>query len=315
MEIIKDHGPSYWRTLPHTNPFIIAQTCTIDMAKLLTKLHGRERSELRMRISEATAVREQMRIQGRIGKAIRSILGTQSTCFSYETLQMGDKILTEPTEVHNAVAAHFQDWFSGGTEPLKGIHSTDNWEGIFTDESQFFHHSGSLAVPPHLATIIWNAIRFPLDDNKGHSLRSKITSAMAVDPTFDEFIEAIRSTRSGSAAGPTGASYNMLKCTPTIILKDIYLNMLTLWQSNLIPEWWQWRLLSAIPKVPEANTLNNIRPIMLAESLRKIWTLLILRRIQYHWERSGLLADEQHGFRPGRGTDSAILLIFLPHNI
>jgi hypothetical protein len=39
---------------------------------------------------------------------------------------------------------------------------------------------------------------------------------------------------------------------------------------------------------------------MLAECLRKVWTVIPLRKIQRAWEDTGILAEEQHGFRPGR---------------
>ena len=48
---------------------------------------------------------------------------------------------------------------------------------------------------------------------------------------------------------------------------------------------------------------------MLAECLRKVWTVIPLRKIQRAWEDMDILAEEQHGFRPGRSTESAIMQI------
>jgi hypothetical protein len=36
---------------------------------------------------------------------------------------------------------------------------------------------------------------------------------------------------------------------------------------------------------------------MLAECLRKVWTVIPLRKIQRAWEDMDILAEEQHGFR------------------
>jgi hypothetical protein len=82
------------------------------MARLLTRIHGRQRAELRTNISAAVATRERHLQEGRLGKVIKSILGTEQNRFEYAALHTKDGILTEPTEIHNKVAEHFQEWFS-----------------------------------------------------------------------------------------------------------------------------------------------------------------------------------------------------------
>ena len=66
-------------------------------------------------------------------------------------------------------------------------------------------------------------------------------------------------------------------------------------------------MLAAIPKVPDSVAVDHLRPLMLTECLRKIWTSIPLRKIQRVWEEEDILSTQQHGFRPGRGTESAIL--------
>jgi hypothetical protein len=45
---------------------------------------------------------------------------------------------------------------------------------------------------------------------------------------------------------------------------------------------------------------------MLTECLRKIWTIIPLRKIQRIWEQSGVLAGEQHGFRKSENIQRAL---------
>ena len=70
----------------------------------------------------------------------------------------------------------------------------------------------------------------------------------------------------------------------------------------------QWGWLCPKPKDPEAEvTLDGLRPLILLEVLRKIWVGIVVSRITGAWEGHRVLAPAQHGFRPGRGTDSALL--------
>ena len=74
------------------------------------------------------------------------------------------------------------------------------------------------------------------------------------------------------------------------------------------PQWMQWGWLCPKPKDPEAEvTLDGLRPLILLEFLRKIWVDIVVSRITRARERYRVLAPAQHGFRPGRGTDSALL--------
>ena len=308
LDVFPDHGPAFWRTTSTDNPNDLAEICSRDCARILTKLHGRQRSEMRSSISAATAQRERLLQEGKIGRAIKSILGTESGKFTYDTLHTPEGLLTDPVQIHNRVAQHFQSWFDGPSEFQTGIHAQEmDWSTIITDADRFRSHAMARAVPPHLTELIWKAVQYPITHHHSEAFRRRLTDLLNIDPTFEEFVDFIKASTAGSAAGITGASYNMLKAAPIEILEDIYNAMLRLWRQRHIPNWWQWRLLSAIPKVPDSNSLDNLRPLMLTECFRKIWTTIPLRKIQREWERTNILASEQHGFRPGRGTESAIL--------
>jgi hypothetical protein len=277
------------------------------MSRLISKMHGRRRSELRTKISAAVANRERLYQEGKLGRVIKSVLGTESNRFDYDSLQTPEGIITEPTAVHNKVASHFQDWFEGPTEFNTGIHANSNWQEIFTDEEAFKAHAVRQAIPTHLSDILWKAVKAPYTHPGMAWAQEKMREALTEAPTFGEFWSAICASSAGSSAGISGLSYNMLKKTPEPVLRDIFDTLVLLWPSKAVPDWWQWRVLAAVPKVPDSNSLDHIRPIMLTECLRKIWTIIPLRKIQRIWEQSGVLAGEQHGFRPGRGTESAIL--------
>ena len=59
-----------------------------------------------------------------------------------------------------------------------------------------------------------------------------------------------------------------------------------------------------IPKVPDP-TADQIRPIMLLQALRKVWTSIIVTDIHKALLRHRVLHPAQHGFQPKHGTDTA----------
>ena len=288
----------------------LTDTCSKDMSKLLTMMHGRQRSEHRSKISASVAARERLLQEGKLGKVIKSIMGTEKERFDYGVLSTADGIITDPTQIHNKVASHFQDWFAGPASDHGGIHAaTTDWKTVFSDREAFFEHGRRRAVPEELTSLVWEAIQQPSTETGFGPLKEQLEEQLRHAPTFDEFCESIKMASVGSAAGLTGASYNMLKTAPEHVLRDIYDILSRLWTTKHVPDWWQWRILAAMPKIPGSNDLDHLRPLMLAECLRKVWTVIPLRKIQAAWEKHNILASEQHGFRPGRGTESAILQV------
>ena len=84
--------------------------------------------------------------------------------------------------------------------------------------------------------------------------------------------------------------------------------LLHLWTQQQTPGWLQRSWICPKPKnLEEEVTLDGLRPLLLLEVIRKLWTGIIVGRITLAWERHHVLATAQQGFRPGRGTDTALL--------
>ena len=67
-------------------------------------------------------------------------------------------------------------------------------------------------------------------------------------------------------------------------------------------------MLALIPKVQDP-TLAELRPLMLVEGLRKIWTGMIMGKIREFWKKWRLIDETQHGFMGGKGTHTAIPIL------
>ena len=72
-------------------------------------------------------------------------------------------------------------------------------------------------------------------------------------------------------------------------------------------DWKKIRWLAPTPKDPLAPAVDELRPIMLLEVLRKCWMGMIVKRIMNVIEEHGVLSESQHAFRRGRGTYTANL--------
>ncbi len=82
-----------------------------------------------------------------------------------------------------------------------------------------------------------------------------------------------------------------------------------MWRYHHVPQWWQDRLITLLPKEPGIHDLSKIRPISLFEVIRKMWAGMVAARVQRVWHKHGLLHPNQHGFRMQHGTHSAILQV------
>ena len=99
----------------------------------------------------------------------------------------------------------------------------------------------------------------------------------------------------------------------------MYQLLCDIWEGRLNPEEWKLKWQQPIPKKVDSGTglcrVEDFRPLGLVDTFRKLWSKIIVKRIQRVWEESGVAHTEhqedfiqsaQHGFRAHRGTDTAL---------
>ena len=107
----------------------------------------------------------------------------------------------------------------------------------------------------------------------------------------------------------SGCSYNMIKSWPEPALRAAYDCISICWQDRTTPDHWRWRWLVPIPKkATDTPLMDDLRPLMLTEATRKIWTSIIISKIQQASRRFNTMSESQHGYKRNRGTDSASLV-------
>ena len=137
--------------------------------------------------------------------------------------------------------------------------------------------------------------------------RSKVQDALATlgdcPPSYQDFLDAIKSSPGTTASGSSGLTYAMMKAWPRSL---------------------GWRMTSS-SRCGGRNTSRTggnsdgwhpsrriHSPLRLMsygflEVLRKCWTGMIVKRIMNVIEDQGVLSESQHAFRRGRGTYTANL--------
>jgi hypothetical protein len=137
-------------------------------------------------------------------------------------------------------------------------------------------------------------------------------TALNMKVTYEEFDKAIRMASTNTAPGFSGLTNNMIKYWPPALKTAVYEALSVLWEGRTTPEGWKVRLMCLKPKTEEAYPKpDDLRPLALLESLRKLWERILLKRMQKVWRQHHSMSSNQH-FGPNRSTMDALLLL---HNI
>jgi hypothetical protein len=223
-----------------------------------------------------------------------------------EVLQVGDRILTQPADVHDAINNRFAKLFAAPTYYLPH----DLWELSQTYED-FMEAINKPHIPAQYCQYVHKAVVLHGKEAEANTQRSQlVTKLMSLDdgPSLEEFQDAIHRSPRKRSGGPSGLTYDALRIVAPDIIADVYNRMLQLWQAKRFPEWMRKKHLCPLPKVDaDILTPEQLRPVMLIEVLRKVWLRPIVYRIRKAWQDQGVLAGAQYGFLGGRSCANGIL--------
>ena len=106
-------------------------------------------------------------------------------------------------------------------------------------------------IPDHLSNIIWEALTDVPNIDTG---RSRLQNVFTHPPTYDDYLNAIKSHKKDTAPGMTGFSYRHLKTLPEDLHQATYQMLCTPWPTQHIPEFWKQRWLIPLSKQPNSTT-------------------------------------------------------------
>ena len=310
-------SPTALRLIPSSSTPLIIKTVTEGHKEVLKKLQGRSRSNMRRLMSSHSKRIEHYRSIGKLKRVIPRIIASEKSSFSFDSLFLpGDVVIADPTEVHNKVARHFDEWFTGPQEAREGIHSSgQDWREIMHNQEVFYAHCAEQNIPKEYIDILWSAMQTPATHPSFETASEEIAETLRQGVSLEEFKHHLKKMDHGTAPGWTGCTHAMMKGWPDEVVEEVHALLSDL-GPHRTPHWWSYRLVSPLQKVVGSNSLDSLRPIMLLEVMRKVWTTLLHRKIANIWERYNLLAEGQSGGRPGRSTESPIiqLIAYLDQN-
>ena len=165
-----------------------------------------------------------------------------------------------------------------------------------------------ISIPHHIRETIWKSLTIPSFDDQ--LVKEKLALATSIPVTIENLKAAIAKASTTSVAGPSGLSYAMMKEWSPKVLKEAFDAMTMIWETGQIPNWWKKKWLCPKAKIdPALATLDDLRPISLLETTRKIWLGIIVGRVVGIWESEDVMANGQYGFRKGRGCESPTLQV------
>ena len=168
------------------------------------------------------------------------------------------------------------------------------WEEICQGREKYKHNLVTTTIPADLQDLLWEAI---MHTPRRPEISCKIKEAIEVTPSYEDFTEALQATKDTSAPGPSQITYGLIKQLPQVILQEVYQLLCDIWEGRLTPEEWKLKWQQPIPKKVDGGTgicrVEDFRPLGLVDTFRKLWSKLIVKRIQRVWEETGVAHTEQ----------------------
>ncbi|MCT5353383.1 reverse transcriptase family protein [Pseudomonas aeruginosa] len=124
-------------------------------------------------------------------------------------------------------------------------------------------------------------------------------------PLLDEVIKAIKEVKNNKSPGIDEITAELIKNAGESVEYFFYKLCTKIWNERKWPEDWVKSVFTPIPKKGDALQCNNNRTIALISHSSKILLKIIAERMKLKLREE--IADEQAGFRPGKGTRNQIL--------
>ena len=305
---LTDKGPSFWPSLKHSH---LPSHLSREIKHLGKLLHGRHRAELQAKLARLDRTRKQARLNGRHLNEARKLLDRGRTYWELdELIDAQGNIITDGKQLTRIATEHFDQWHAAKPSATFGFHDpTCDHARLLTDCDYFVGQHVTTGIPPPLLITIWTSLQAPLQTLSTASKDPLSTISpdlqhLSATPTYADFTNTLKAMPTQSSAGPSGLTYNMIASLPTLHLRALYDHLVVLWEKRASLPTWKWRELSPLPKVLENITINDIRPLTLIETLRKVWASIIVNRIKQFWIKHSIIHPSQHAYTEARGVDT-----------
>jgi len=141
-----------------------------------------------------------------------------------------------------------------------------------------------------------------------YEAREELAVRLRTPPTYEDFVQRLIKPHGGPTAGLTGLTFNMMAEWPGEVMEAVYKALLRLEESKTTPLHWKNKALIPMPKATNPS-LEQLRPLMLIEVLRKVWCSFSVNTVWAFLEKHKVLEDIQFAYRRNREAGVAQLCV------
>ena len=135
-----------------------------------------------------------------------------------------------------------------------------------------------------------------------------VSGAFRVRPaTLPELSTALQRMSASKACGADGITIEMLRMTFEVTGPHLLNVVNSSIVSGVLPPEWKIATVVPIHKAGSVEDPNNYRPVSILPTVAKLVESVVCLQLTTYLVTHNVLCDEQHGFRPGRSTESAML--------
>lgn len=141
-------------------------------------------------------------------------------------------------------------------------------------------------------------------------LKNSMSNSFFMNPTDENEVDSlICDLKLDSSPGIDKCSPHLIKLIKKIIIKPLtHIYNLSL-ATGIFPEAWKTAIITPIHKSGDKKSPTNYRPISLLIIFSKLLEKLVNKRLVVFLESNDLIPDRQFGFRHGRSTEDAVMLL------
>ena len=126
---------------------------------------------------------------------------------------------------------------------------------------------------------------------------------------WEEFERNLLDLKNGRSGGVDGIKNELLKLSGNKTRRLLFLFVKKIFASGYIPEELNTGRVKLLFKGGDHLNPGNYRPITVSSVIIKLFTKIYGARLSEVLEKENILSDSQIGFRPGRGTADALLMM------
>ena len=281
-------------------------------------LQGDCRKRQRISLSARLRAREGERRAGRQRRYLDSVLGRPAREPPPRVLALPagqgrpPAVLTASGEVQRALVQEFKSWFGHGRTRWWETHTNATLWADSREGRRMRKAAAEGTLTPveaglvgELAEILPHLKRKQLPD--GRVISEEDHAGLLADVSMEQMLEELKPKHSEVASGASGLHAELILCAPVEIQEAFRIMVNCTLRSGHMYTRWKRQLLRPTPKKPGAIAIDQMRPIMLLELLRKLAGGVLSRRYMANLRRVQALEPNLNGAIAGGSTEGPVM--------